>query len=480
MASKRISRLWSYYRNSPKFDDEIARALQEFFAEISFSEELDPFFNEWLTFDFKLSSGLTLLEDYYSRNPHKVPLYELQIYKNLQDNVYGVLEVLRVDIDKGLELLVLNTGEKYYVQERQATFFLEKGDLFFNRIIKIDDHFELIGAEGFKIEANLESGLRKLLKDPKSKIDPKLAASMLAGYAKNERKEFNLDYSLERIDELLEKLGISEMINSSLVYKWLSDFDFNNEYNSFAVANIILSLIEHGAKKLPVENELLALISDIANNTSNKKLGGKSPFEKLKELGDDYVPSFKPEIKKINNWEKHLEKATSKMGQRKMEEALDSFYELFENLLDEEITPFYIYRVFANKAVCHQSLGELCLAQKTNDLALKLNKNYDFAIDVKERIKKHQKHRLSSEDLASDLRESLPKEKHPYFKSIIKIMPKLSDKELLRLYHDILEEHEKDHWLDDPSREYFNFLKKLGINFTTKNLTDSQRFDIKM
>ncbi len=470
MASINISRLWSYYRNSPKFDNDMDRALKDFFSDTSYSEELDPFFNEWLVFDFKLSNGLTPLEDYYLNNPHKIPMYELQVYKNIQDNAYGLLEVLRVDTGKGMLLRNLNTKKEYYVEEYQATFSFKKADLFFSRIARVNGGFKLMGANSFKLRSKSEFG----------SLEPSLKTTISILSKELGLEKFDLNYSLKKMDSLLEELGLSKMINSSLVYKWIKDFDFKNDFNSIAVVNIISSLMNHSDINLSLSNELISLISDISNNTPNKKLGGKSPAEKVKEMGENYVPSIRSDIRKVNDWEEYLKRATLSMEKNSMEKSLDYFYEVFEVLLEKEAAPFYIYRILTNKAVCHQALGELYLAEKTNDLALKLNKNYDFAIDVKKRIKKSLKHRLSSSDIAKRLRKDLPNDPYPLFQDIVKVMPKLSDKELLKRYNEVLRDYEKDAWLDDPSREYFNFLKKLGINFASDELTDSVRFDIKL
>lgn len=51
---------------------------------------------EWLLFDFTFKNGKSLVEDYYDRNPKNKPLYEMQVYRELQTNVYGMIEVQKV------------------------------------------------------------------------------------------------------------------------------------------------------------------------------------------------------------------------------------------------------------------------------------------------------------------------------------------------------------------------------------------------
>ena len=130
-----IEKIISYYLENKKFQEEIERAKKEFFDSpkdgivISVNEKYEPYFMEWLIFDFRLKNGKSLVEDYYDRNPRKRPLYEMQVYRDLQDNAYGMAEVQKVYPGEGLDLLMLHTGQKYHVHEHSATFDLKKNTL---------------------------------------------------------------------------------------------------------------------------------------------------------------------------------------------------------------------------------------------------------------------------------------------------------------------------------------------------------------
>lgn len=55
----------------------------------------------------------------------------------------------------------------------------------------------------------------------------------------------------------------------------------------------------------------------------------------------------------------------------------------FESLIKEQTTRPDIYRMFANKAICHFALGQEEEGIKMVELALDLNPNYDFAQKLK-------------------------------------------------------------------------------------------------
>lgn len=72
-----ISKVGKYYMTSPEYKDEIFRSFKEFFDKpnletdrnVYLEEDEEPFFNEWLTYDFRFSDGKSMLEKYYMENP---------------------------------------------------------------------------------------------------------------------------------------------------------------------------------------------------------------------------------------------------------------------------------------------------------------------------------------------------------------------------------------------------------------------------
>ncbi|MBI2023616.1 hypothetical protein HYT01_03585 [Candidatus Giovannonibacteria bacterium] len=143
-----------YYFGNSKYSREVIRAGIIFFNDIPPDKATDQeqaFFNEWFVFDFILSNGKTPLQDFYDRNPYNYNFARLQIYKNLQKNEYGLYEVSDIEKGKSMALKNLRSGKSYKVREYSASFQLNTGELFFSRVADLGDHFELVGADSFKM-----------------------------------------------------------------------------------------------------------------------------------------------------------------------------------------------------------------------------------------------------------------------------------------------------------------------------------------
>jgi hypothetical protein len=142
-----ISKVGKYYTTSPEYVDEIARAFKEFFGKSHLEENEEPLFNEWLTYDFKFSDGKSMLEKYYTENPHDILDYKRKIYETLLENYYGLFEVVEVKRYVGLSIKRLKDGKIFDVSEVSATMDLDVEDIFVTRVGKVIDHYELVGCD---------------------------------------------------------------------------------------------------------------------------------------------------------------------------------------------------------------------------------------------------------------------------------------------------------------------------------------------
>jgi hypothetical protein len=142
-----ISKVGRYYITSPEYTDEINRAFKEFFGKSHLEENEEPLFNEWLTYDFKFSDGKSMLEKYYTENPHDILDYKRKIYETLLENYYGLFEVVEVKRYVGLSIKRLKDGKIFDVSEVSATMDLDVEDIFVTRVGKVIDHYELVGCD---------------------------------------------------------------------------------------------------------------------------------------------------------------------------------------------------------------------------------------------------------------------------------------------------------------------------------------------
>ena len=132
-------------------------------------------FNEWLLYDFIFPNGRTMLEDFVARNPLKLNLQGMVLYKDiLSSHAYGLFEVLAIAPGDGLVLGNAQTGEELEVRERKLTYQIVPGNAFFGRTGKVEDHFELIGAASFIIP-NLDADTRSALHNSPARLTSKTA-----------------------------------------------------------------------------------------------------------------------------------------------------------------------------------------------------------------------------------------------------------------------------------------------------------------
>jgi len=163
--------------------------MQEFFnrpdldvgGSLETNDKSEGLFNEWFLYDFVLSNDKTPLANFINENPLGLSKNKMTFYQNLlRSHEYGLFEVLRVEIDRGLTLRNLQTGGEVYVYERKLTSQVEPGSVFFGRIGIVDDHYEIIGADSFSIEA-LDERVKKHFQRMKFKLTPKITHDIWSG-----------------------------------------------------------------------------------------------------------------------------------------------------------------------------------------------------------------------------------------------------------------------------------------------------------
>ena len=169
----------------PDRDVQIQRALDEFFGgnrPARMSEKQLAFVNEWLVFDFRLAGGLTVLEDYRQRHDADFSDEKKKIYLDLcATHHYGAFEVAKVYRDEGLDICDVRTGQKFFVQEKLLTHNAQKGNIFLNRVARVGDHWELVGANPAVLPiAKSTKRWKEISFGGNDAITPRLAFAMLA------------------------------------------------------------------------------------------------------------------------------------------------------------------------------------------------------------------------------------------------------------------------------------------------------------
>jgi len=182
-----IAKIYEYYFTAPQFKDEVIRALREFFNRPDLeksgslnigNEKSKGFFNEWFLYDFIMTNGRMPLEDFINTNPFNLKALELKLYRDLLDNRFGIFEVLEIELGHSLTIEDLQTGKRWLVFENRGTYDLEKGRIFFGRVGRVGDHYELIGADSFSLQ-DVDDATKKSFRKMKFKITPKEASDIL-------------------------------------------------------------------------------------------------------------------------------------------------------------------------------------------------------------------------------------------------------------------------------------------------------------
>ncbi|MEA1962903.1 MAG: hypothetical protein U9M94_01540 [Patescibacteria group bacterium] len=454
-----------------KFREEIECAKKEFFDSpedgiiISIDEKYEPYFIEWLVFDFRLKNGESLLEDYYDRNPRKRPLYEMQIYRDLQDNVYGMVEVQKVYPGEGLDLLMLHTGGKYHVREHSATHQLKKNNVIYSRIAKIGDHFELVGADSFILPVRMDSQTKKYFINKKKKFTPKDAVDFFKKDKGVEEPPLPETADIENIkidfDKLLDDLDIKGMISAGLVQKWLANINFNR--TGAPLVDILVGLVEHCPDESQM-NRMLDLTSALANHSPQKALKGKSPQEMFEDNKHMFgSKGFDTSVRRIGGeWPDYANKAASYLKDAKVLKALDYFEKTFKTLLKEKTTGRYIFSVFANTGICYLHFGCEFIALKLLSISLELNQDYEFGKNMLAKLDRGE----GTEQLATTIRFTLKRARVKELKEFWKKAKNYSDAELRQAYYEISLADCEAEWEDSPAKKYYDFLQKLEIDFS--------------
>src|SRR5262249_51675242 len=99
------------------------------------TEQGEAFFQDWFTTDFRLESGLTLVELFLERAGRRLRTGERRYLERARLTHLRPYEVVGVRLDEGLDLLDLWAGKRIRVQERLATRQVVQWDVLGARVM---------------------------------------------------------------------------------------------------------------------------------------------------------------------------------------------------------------------------------------------------------------------------------------------------------------------------------------------------------
>lgn len=149
-----------------KYDLEISRALEMFAQKLEINPasimEFEPYYFEWMIFDFKLKNGLSLLENYLKNNFDEISIQEAEECRTiLATQIFGIFEVLGVWRGKEMQLKNKVSGKIYQVKGGSGTKNLKKGDEIFIRLGLVGESWEVISYSGFIPPSSVDKNILK-------------------------------------------------------------------------------------------------------------------------------------------------------------------------------------------------------------------------------------------------------------------------------------------------------------------------------
>lgn len=454
-----ISRIINYYERSPEYDHDIERAATDFFGRPpnklsakELTEETEHLFFDWFIFDYTLPSGRTPLMEYEFKNPDQLSELELRETLELGDSHYGLFEVTAVRKGLGMDLRDPFTGSPIAVVERLGTYGMEKGDLICARICKLGGRYEFVGGLLNKLPVRLSDSVRQAWREQKSFITtPKDVWKMWCAprpknkkLTPNYRPEFvgDLNEARENLSKALARNKLDIMVTAETVEEWIAKRTPKGK--ELAPLTMLAGLLPEQPKQPDVEL-LLKAYHALYSVAPHNALGEISPREKARRskhpFGSKGLTLHETKIPPEGGFGK-IEEAHEAMQAADPAKAAALFNQAFALYQKTNTTFREVYRFYANAATAYFAGGDVRGGLTLLNIALKLNPNYDFALDLK---KRYEKGELDALIMQGWLGLS-------------------GGKKRLRREFAIA-----------AALRYYEFLKEWKINFATKEKTDSVR-----
>lgn len=270
-------------------------AIKEFFDEgnvelpIDYKDQISQLFNEWLTFDFKLPSGLTIIADYYFRNPDNLSQELLTELKQIiETQSYDYFEVENVKAGEWIDVWSLFTGKKYRVYEVSLSISMKgKKGSFYNRIAKINNQYYFVGCNPLVFPMTYTDRSKKFFSTTEGDISltPKHLLKFLI--EKNQKDDPRLSITKHDIKVKRNKLEkkfekFVAQYGLKILFKKLTDFLYHESYKS-NFADFYKDIVKIGIPEKMIFDHL-QFFQDLWNYFPHKKLYGKCPAEKFKEF----------------------------------------------------------------------------------------------------------------------------------------------------------------------------------------------------
>jgi len=411
MKTGTITNIIDYFFGDERYFSDIERAIKEFFDLRNADELINKvpefenvnsaahrYFHEWFIFDFKLTSGQTPLQEWYSTNPLRLSSVELAVYADLHVNHYGYFEVIS-SVPGRVEVKSLSSGDIFKVREYKAAAFLTPKGIITARVALIEGRYEFVGGLVESLDVEFSERVKVIFSKDHKSWTPKDTYYLYHAHNGKDKKQNNTDGNINEssssifpkpavsiaearhnLHQMMKKCDILPFVSARKVESWIRRDDIKLT-ESFMPASILMGLASDDAKK----EDIQALLNSVMIFNNAVQAETRSTAQKSTEKGprifQDIIDPFK--------WMGIYRSGIKNMQQGLFDKALKEFDQCFEYLLDNQTTTREIYRLFANKGTVLLANDPTCLAGRYFlELAFKINPNYDFA---REQLKRRDK-----------------------------------------------------------------------------------------
>lgn len=399
---------------------------------------------EWMLYDMRFSSDRTALQELVHRHSDDIDPEERRDIDAMVAAKFRLYEVIAIKRGRGLRLRPVDGGEAVEVRERALTYQVSKGVIAPARLFQESDGTcTILGANSLQLTVDQA---RQLLAEHSDGLDPRkllawfslraeTAAEMLMARMppQNERGDEPIEEIMGRMDDALEQAKVGGGIDAALIMEWCEELADGEESMPM---HAVMNMSDHEATPDQIR-ELVAATQALYNATPSERLGGMSP--RVRKAMSSSPPSYSSQLTKIGigGVDEKVRMALKAM-KNDFSAACTLFEAVFAELLNGPRVIPDPWRHFANFGVCLAASGEWEAGEHMLALAIELNPNYPFALDMAAELE----HRRTSQKLRRD------------------------------------RAHCAEYVSRTFARNYADFLLWTGIDFSTEDLAKSKRITL--
>ncbi len=183
-----------------KHYDLMPDAYEEFWGKFDPNESMnedeqsfsDTNFSTWLLIDYSVNEleYESLVDSYLKKKKKKLDDDELKMLTMLEKSFVSLYEVKDVRPDEWVLLKDLLFGKEFFMNEKEATHFLEKGEIFAARLLKLDGTF-FMAAETYPYEKTLKKSIISFIEDGYEFFQEEEPGATLKDFLKQNSNIFN-------------------------------------------------------------------------------------------------------------------------------------------------------------------------------------------------------------------------------------------------------------------------------------------------